>query len=134
MPRLEVAIISRDGEAVVVNAARPASLVAFGDQFDGKMMPDNPREVAWLVHHALEVSEPLEEWLKTLEDISAAPDDVRLARRILAGDEEARQIALGELPPEEPEQEEEEPDDGPPPDPALEQLEGALAGGSRSPA
>jgi hypothetical protein len=133
MPRLEVAIISRDGEAQVVNAARPASLVAFGDHFDGKMMPDNPREVAWLVHNALEVTEPLEEWLKTLEDISAAPDDVRLARRILAGDETARKIALGELPPEEKEEsEEEEPDNGPPPDPALEQLE-TLAGGSRSP-
>ena len=95
--RLEVAIIERDGTAQVVNAARPATLVAFTDEFD-KTMPETIREIAWVVHHALAIDQPLDEWLQTLEDISALPDDVALARRIIEGDDEARRIALGELP------------------------------------
>ena len=95
--RLEVAIIERDGTAQVVNAARPATLVAFTDEFD-KTMPETIREIAWVVHHALAIEQPLDAWLATLEDISALPDDVALARRIIGGDDEARKIALGELP------------------------------------
>lgn len=120
MPRLEVAVISRDGDAVVVNAARPATLVAFEDAHDGKTMPETIREVAWGVHHALGIEEPLDEWLAGLEDVSAMPADVALAKRIVAGDEVARKIALGELPPEE------ETDNSPPPEPAMEE---AIAGG-----
>jgi hypothetical protein len=131
MPRLEVAVISRDGSAKVVNVARPATLVAFSDKHPGKAMPETYPEVAFTVHHALEISEPLDEWLQSLEDISAQPEDVALAKRILAGDEQAKQIALGEIPKEEPEQEEEEEGDNsrPPTDPALEQLE-TITGGT----
>jgi hypothetical protein len=101
MPRLEVAVIDREGGATIVNATRPATLVAFEDAHEGKMMPETIREIAWVVHHALGIAQPIDEWLATLEDVSAQPEDVKLARRILAGDEDARKIALGELQPEE---------------------------------
>jgi hypothetical protein len=97
MPRLEVAVIARDGSAKIVNASRPATLVAFGDEHEGKQMPESIREIAWVVHHALGVEQPLDEWLASLEDVSAMPDDLALARRIIAGDEDAKRYALGEL-------------------------------------
>jgi hypothetical protein len=100
MPRLDVAVITRDGDAEIVNAARPAALVAFSDAHEGKLMPETTREIAWLVHRTLGVEEPLEEWLETLEEISADDADVRLARRIIAGDEIARRIVLGEIAPD----------------------------------
>ena len=96
MPRLEVAVIGRDGTALIVNAARPGSLVAFADAHEGKEMPTSPREVAWLVHHALGEERELTEWLDTLEDLSALDSDVRLARKIIRGDPEAKAKALGE--------------------------------------
>ena len=95
MPRLDVAVLSREGKAQIVNAARPASLVAFSDAHDGKIMPESPREIAWVVHHALGITEPLAEWLNTLEDISAMPRDVRRARKIMAGDTHERDVWLG---------------------------------------
>jgi hypothetical protein len=98
MARLEVAVIDRDGDAMVVNAARPLTLVAFEDAHDGRSQPSNVREVAWMVHHALGITEPLDEWLATLEDVSADPDVVGLARRIIDGDEHAKRQALGEEP------------------------------------
>lgn len=101
MPRLDVAVIHRDGSAELVNAARPATLVAFTDEHDGKMFPESPREIAWTVHRALGIDQELDEWLAGLEDISANPADVRLARRIIAGDAEAKAIALGEVEPDE---------------------------------
>jgi hypothetical protein len=97
MPRLEVAVIARDGSAKIVNASRPATLVAFGDAHAGKTMPESIREISWVVHHSLGVEEPLDEWLGTLEDVSAMPEDVALARRIIAGDEDAKRYAVGEL-------------------------------------
>jgi len=130
MPRLEVAVIQRDGSATIVNAARPATLVAFSDAHEEKMMPETIREIAWVVHHALGVEEPIDEWLATLEDVSAADDDVALARRIIAGDEEARAIALGELPAPEREEEGEEESDPTRADPADEQLEALAIRGS----
>ncbi|HEY7621687.1 MAG TPA: hypothetical protein VH834_18045 [Solirubrobacteraceae bacterium] len=116
-----MAVIDRDGNAMIVNASRPASLVAFEDAHEGKVMPETIREIAFVVHHALGIEQPLDDWLGTLEEISADPDDVALARRIRAGDEDARKVALGELAREE---------DGqrPPTDPADEQLK-AVAGG-----
>ena len=107
MPRLEVAVIGRDGTALIVNAARPGSLVAFSDAHEGKEMPETPREVAWLVHHALGEERPLEEWLATLEDLSAQNADVRLARKIIRGDPEAIDRALGRYDPDEDEDEDE---------------------------
>jgi hypothetical protein len=121
--RLQVAIIERDGSAQIVNAARPATLVAFTDAHEGKVMPETIREIAWVVHHSLGIEQPLDEWLATLEDISALPDDVALARRIIAGDEDARKIALGELPDPSAEGVMQRVLDGERPfDPALEQL------------
>ena len=119
MPRLEVAVITRDGDALVVNAARPASLVAFSDAHEGKSMPETFREIAWIVHRALDVEQPLDEWLATLEDVSAMPEDVAVAKRILAGDEAARAYVLGEL---------DELPDPTPTDPALAQLNGEPSG------
>jgi hypothetical protein len=122
MPRLEVAVISRDGGARVVNAARPATLVAFSDAHDGKLMPETHREIAWVVHHALDVAEPLDVWLDSLEDVSAIDEDVKLAKRIIAGDEEAREVALGlrERPAEE--------EDAEASDPPLEEVSAAGGG------
>jgi hypothetical protein len=114
---------------MVVNAARPATLVAFEDAHEGKMMPETIREIAWVVHHALGVEQPLDEWLATLEDVSAQAEDVALARRIIGGDDDARKIALGELPREEPPAGEEDDAERPPTDPAVEQLEVAAGGG-----
>jgi hypothetical protein len=127
MPRLEVAVIHRSGDAQLVNASRPATLVAFADEFDGRMFPETPREIAWIVHRALGVAEPLDEWLEGLEDIAADPSTVKLAKRILAGDDEARAIALGEADPDEPAE--------PMPDPTEAMaLLAEIRGASRSPA
>jgi hypothetical protein len=126
--RLEVAVIHQDGRAEVVNASRPATLVAFSDEYGGKMMPETIREIAWVVHRALGVEEPLDVWLTTLEDISAAPEDVALARRVMEGDEDARRMALGEIPRVDEEVEE----NGRPRDPAVEQLTEATAGAPMS--
>jgi hypothetical protein len=129
MARLEVAVIDRDGSAMVINAARPLTLVAFEDAHDGKSMPQTVREVAWMVHHALAIEQPLDEWLATLEDVSADPDTVALARRIIDGDEHAKRQAIGEepMPPAE-----EDGDERPPPeqDPAIAQLTEAASGGA----
>lgn len=130
MPRLDVAVIHRDGSAEIVNAGRPATLVAFSDEHDGKMFPETPREIAWIVHRALGIDGDLDSWLETLEDISAQPADVRLARKIVKGDERARAIVMGEV-------EAEEGEDGATPtvDPseAVELLE-QIRGAGRSPA
>ena len=129
MARLEVAVIDRDGGAMVVNAARPLTLVAFEDAHDGRSQPNNVREVAWMVHHALGIEEPLDEWLATLEDVSADPEVVGLARRIKDGDEEARRQALGEVPMPPAASQDEDGDQRPPPDPAVEQMMEAAPGG-----
>jgi hypothetical protein len=119
MARLVVAVIERDGSATIVNASRPATLVAFEDAHDGKAMPETIREVSWVVHHALAIDVPLDEWLETLESISALDEDVALARRIIAGDEHAKEVALGLA--------EDDAEDAPDPmertDPAVEQVE-----------
>jgi hypothetical protein len=129
--RLDVAVIDRQGDALVVNAARPLTLVAFEDAHEGKTQPETVREVAWMVHHALGIAQPLDEWLATLEDVSADPDTVALARRIIDGDERARREAIGELPPAAAEPEQEEDNTRPPPgDPTVEQLMEAASGGA----
>lgn len=116
--RLEVAVIYSDGTAEVVNASRPATLVAFSDEHPGKMMPESIREIAWVVHRALGITEEMDEWLLGVEDLSAAPEDVALARKVMGGDEEAKRMALGEIP----RPSGEEVENGSPPDPALAQL------------
>jgi hypothetical protein len=118
MPRLEVAVVKRDGSAQIVNASRPASLVAFSDAHDGKVMPETIREIAFVVHHAMGLDEPLDDWIASLEDLSAFPEDVARAKRIIAGDEHAKRVALGEE-----EEEEEESSDPSQVDPLVEQID-----------
>lgn len=78
MPRIDVAVTYSDGTVEVVNAGRPAVLVAFGDEH-GKAAPETPREVAWLVHRALDVKKPLTEWLEELDDLDASDEAVESA-------------------------------------------------------
>lgn len=75
MPRIEVAVTYNDGTREIVNAGKPAVLVAFGDEH-GHPGPESPREIAWLVHRALGVEEPLNEWLDTLDDLDGSEDAV----------------------------------------------------------
>jgi hypothetical protein len=100
MPRLDVAVITRAGDAEVVNICRPATLIAFGAEHNGKEMPDTPSELFWSAHHALGIDAPLAEWTRGLELCSAFTGDVELARRIIAGDDHARAVALGQEPPD----------------------------------
>lgn len=78
MPRLEVLVQSDDGNRVIVNCDRPATLMAFGDTFD-KELPTNVREVAWLAHNALKIDEPLDDWIESVDWITLDPDDVEEA-------------------------------------------------------
>lgn len=87
MPRIEVAIRLRDeAQAEVHNIGRPAALVAFGDQF-GKMSPNDYAEFAWLAHRAIVGKDgpSLDEWLETLDDLTAGPE-VEQIKRELRGD------------------------------------------------
>jgi hypothetical protein len=94
-----IAIFWRDRRVEVVNGNRPATLLAFAREH-GKDQPESYDEVAWLVHNALGVEQPLDEWVEGLEHLSAFPDDVALARRCIAGDEDAIAEAYGEREPE----------------------------------
>jgi hypothetical protein len=100
MPRLEVAVIDRDGNAQVVNIARPSTLVAFADNHEGRDHPASAPELHWMAHHALGVDAALEQWLDGLETVSMMPADVALARAIIDGDDHARRVALGLDPPD----------------------------------
>jgi hypothetical protein len=97
MPRLYVAVLGRDGSAEIINAGRPGSLVAFSDAHDGKVVPESTREIAWLVHHALGIAEPLDKWLDGLEDVSVQPEDLEVARKVQAGELDLRAYLDAEL-------------------------------------
>jgi hypothetical protein len=97
MPRLYVAVLGRDGSAEIVNAGRPGSLVAFSDAHDGKVVPESTREIAWLVHHAFGITEPLDRWLDTLEDVSVQPEDLELVRKVQAGELDLRAYLDAEI-------------------------------------
>lgn len=92
MPRIIVAVTDRDGEPQLVNIGRPAALVAFADKY-GKNVPEAYPEVAWLTHRALSIDTPLDEWLETLEDLTANDAEVERVDRELAG----RQTPLEQL-------------------------------------
>lgn len=82
MPRIDVAVRFADGREEVVQVGRPADLIAFADQF-GHIAPEPPyaiRELAWLTHRALRIQEPLEQWVDSLDDISAGDDAVAAIR------------------------------------------------------
>lgn len=83
--RLDVALVYTDGRKEVVTVGRPADLIAFADQFD-KLAPDGPhaiREITWLTHRTLRSSVPLEQWIESLEDITADRDAVAEMRQEL---------------------------------------------------
>lgn len=146
MPRFDTAVITRTGEAQVVNVARPGTMLAFTAAHPGKDRPESEAELYWCAHHALGVDTPLAEWVDTLETVSVYSADVALARAIIAGDDHARDVALGRA----------EPDDdlvrrieaaqlaemgvttpvdaGAPPDPTDGHAAPATRGGTRSPA
>ena len=84
MPRILVAVTTRDGDVDVTNIGRPAALVAFGDKY-GKSIPDEYAEIAWLTHRALGIEQPLDEWLETLEELTANDAEVEAAQREQAG-------------------------------------------------
>jgi hypothetical protein len=86
MPPVNVAVVYDDGHKEVVRAGRPADLIAFADTFD-KLGPSEPyaiRELAWLVHRALKLEQPLAEWVETLEDITADETEVAKVQEELA--------------------------------------------------
>lgn len=100
MPRLDAAVITRDGDAQIVNIGRPATLMAFADQHDGRDSPQTLSELMWAAHHALELDTPLADWARTLELCSTYPYDVQLARLMIAGGEQgehARAVVMGEV-------------------------------------
>lgn len=102
MPKLEVALATVDGTRQIVNIGRPAVLIAFADEF-GKAMPglSDPRidgdenvsvglsptvwrEYAWCTHRALGIEQPLDEWVETLDELTANDDAVEALRVELA--------------------------------------------------
>lgn len=104
MPRFDLAVITRDGTADIVNVGRPDTLIAFADAHAGKIAPETPAEYAWCAHYTVGASEPLEKWIRTIETCSQWPDDLALARAIIAGGEageHAKRVALGLEPPDE---------------------------------
>jgi hypothetical protein len=73
MAKHQIAVEYVDGRRELVTIGRPADLIAFADKFE-KVAPDTSgpylvREAAWLVHRALRVDEPFEEWIETLEGL-----------------------------------------------------------------
>lgn len=78
MPRIDVALVFRDGRREVVTVGRPSDLIAFADNFD-KIAPSEPhavRELVWLAHRALRIDEPLDTWVESLDDITSDEEQV----------------------------------------------------------
>jgi hypothetical protein len=86
MPKIDV-LVARGDEEQIVAAGRPVHLIAFYERF-GHDSPQNVPELAWLTHRALGVEEPLQEWVKTLDELTAAPIDVQKARARMHGEGE----------------------------------------------
>ena len=85
MAKIEIGLVFEDGRKQLVRVGRPADLIAFAERFD-KVAPDGPHliyEGAWLTHRALRISEPLEEWIDRLDEISANPEEVARLREEL---------------------------------------------------
>jgi hypothetical protein len=88
MPRIDVALVYRDGRREVVTVGRPADLIAFADKFE-KTAPSEPyaiRELAWLAHRALKVEQPLDEWVEELDERTGQEDVVEAIRAERAED------------------------------------------------
>lgn len=81
MPRITV-VVERDGAATVENIGRPSGLVAFGDKW-GKSAPTTYGEVAWLAHRVLAAEVPFQEWLDSLDELTANDDVVERVQREL---------------------------------------------------
>lgn len=78
MPRFDVLLVADDGTHTIVNAGRPRALVDFSQEF-GHQEPRDVREVAWLVHSALRIDQPLDEWLDGLFLLTADDEDIDAA-------------------------------------------------------
>jgi hypothetical protein len=69
--RVEIRVVYDDGTEEVIQAGRPAALIAFADEFE-KVAPDGVdvmREAAWLAHRALRTDEPFEAWIDRVAEI-----------------------------------------------------------------
>lgn len=103
MPRIEIAVAYADGTKEVVSVGRPADLIAFADEFE-KVAPDGPRvirEATWLVHRALKVDKPFDEWIEDLDEVELVG---REAPVVTATEPELEGEPTVVLPPEDPTQ------------------------------
>jgi hypothetical protein len=69
--RVEIRVVYEDGSEEVIQAGKPAALIAFADEFK-KVAPDGPdvmREACWLAHHASGSELPFAEWLERVAEI-----------------------------------------------------------------
>lgn len=98
MPVFNILVVPDDGEPVIVNAGRPACLMAFEEEFQHST-PEDYTETAWLAHRALKIETPLKEWIETLDELTANPVDIEKAKARKQGeeitDEEALERAAG---------------------------------------
>jgi hypothetical protein len=110
MPRIQIAVEYRDGRKETVTVGRPADLIAFADQFrkiaPDVSGPDLMREAAWLVHRALRVEAPFDEWVDELENLE-------MPRTPAAEPELEREAVPGSPPDPTPAEPELEPDEQP---------------------
>jgi len=83
MPSFPIAVTYADGQTEVLEAGRPAILIAFADtfrkQFPDADGPDMMRELAWLGWKASGVGRSFEEWIETVADLSAQSDEEEAA-------------------------------------------------------
>jgi hypothetical protein len=82
--------VQHGGRWHVLNAG-PGTMIGFEDEF-GKSMPDGTdgahmwRHIAWIAHRELAATEPFDEWIRTLTDLTADDDRIAEIRAELAGD------------------------------------------------
>ena len=87
MPLVEIGI-RVGGEWRVLAAGRPSDMIAFEDEYgvpgpdpeSGKMW----RQVSWLAHRIDAPLEPFDQWLASVEDITADPDQLVTIKAELA--------------------------------------------------
>ena len=79
MPRILVAVATAEGARAILNVGRPRDLIAFADAHVHNE-PQTIRELAWLTHHALNVEAPLDDWIDTLDELTAAEASVQRLR------------------------------------------------------
>ena len=78
MPRIEVLLTYDDGREVIVNAGVPKALISFHDEH-GHDNPESFREVAWLVHKAIDDGKPLDKFIDSLWELTTEEDALQQA-------------------------------------------------------